>query len=110
MDREAERLRVLAGVLRARNGRLAIDWLSRRQKPRWKMVALNGQWYDRDRLQRELKTRPPPAAVPASRRRLTQAELGALSDPNPWRLYDRRREGANVVDPLAPPVPGVYDR
>jgi hypothetical protein len=86
----AERLRRLTGAARARNGRLAIDWMSRRQQPRWRMALLDGQHYNRGRLRRALEQRPPPPAVPGSRRRMTQAELEALRDPNPWRLYDPR--------------------
>lgn len=83
----AEQLRALAGVARARNGRLQIDWISRRQVPRWRMVALNGQWYDRERLKRLLASRPPPAAVPASRRKLSRAEQNRVNDARPWALF-----------------------
>lgn len=82
----AETLRDLADVARARNGRLEIDWLSRAQMPRWRMVELNGQWYDRDALRALLNRRPRPEAVPASRRALTVAELQRVRDPAPWTL------------------------
>lgn len=104
MDDQAERLRALAKVARARNGRLAIDWLSRRQKPRWRMIALNSQWYDRERLRATLRGRPPPPAVPASRRRLTQAELNGIYDPNPWRLFRNTNAAAAAANgPGTPP-------
>ena len=88
MADEAETLRDLAGVMRARNGRLAVDWVSRRQEPRWRMLRLDGQWYDRRRLRALLASRPRPEVVPASRRRLSAAELAAVRDANPWRLAD----------------------
>lgn len=75
----AARLAAAAGVARYRNGRLDIDWFSRSLRPRWRMVRLNGQWYDRDGV-RGL------AAVPATRRRLTAAELAHVRDPAPWSL------------------------
>lgn len=93
MEDAAEQLRRLARVARKRNGRLAIDWTSRRQKPRWRMVALDSQWYDRARLRDILARRPTPSVVPASRRRLTAAELGLIANTNPWRLYPPPRAG-----------------
>ena len=85
----ANTLRVMAQVARARNGRLAIDWISRRQRPRWRMLRLNGDWYDRQRLGETVRRRGP--VVPASRRPLTPAELEELEDPNPWGLFPPRR-------------------
>ena len=87
----AEKLRLIAGVARARNGRLAIDWISRRQKPRWRMVLLDGQYYNRRRLRELLDRRPAPAAVPASRRQLRDPEIEDIVDSNPWGLYPPRR-------------------
>lgn len=89
MATEAEKLRLIAGVARARNGRLAIDWVSRRQKPRWRMVLLDGQHYNRRRLRELLDRRPAPPAVPASRRPLRGAEIKDILDPNPWALAPR---------------------
>ena len=86
IDDVAEQLRVLAGVARARNGRLEINWISRTQRPRWRMVFLDGRWYERESLGRLLDRRPSPERVPASRRQLTTEELWKLRDPNPWRL------------------------
>ena len=82
----AESLRRLVGAARARNGRLAVDWISRDQKPRWRMVRLDGVWYDRDALRALLDRRPPPPAVPFSRRALTAAELRTVRNDNPWAL------------------------
>lgn len=82
----AETLRDIAGVHRARNGRLDIDWISRSQKSKWRMVPLDGQWYNRAGLVALVSKRPKPERVPASRRELTNAELRDLTDPNPWRL------------------------
>ena len=97
-------MRELTGVRRSRNGRLAIDWLSRRQKPRWRMLSLDGQMYDRDRLrdrvrQRVAQTRVATAAaagataagataavVPSTSRPLTAEEVAAVMNTNPWRL------------------------
>lgn len=79
-------LRAIAGVARARNGRLAIDWISRRQKPRWRMVVLDGQHYNRDRLRR-IVDRGRAVIVPRLKRPLTAAEVRAIRDPNPWTLF-----------------------
>lgn len=89
----ADSLRALARMARARNGRLQINWVSRAQKPRWRMVFLDGQWYERDGLRALLDRRPKPEVVPASRRRMTNAELRALRDPNPWGLFPPRGPG-----------------
>jgi hypothetical protein len=84
---------------RYRNGRLEIDWFSRRQLARWRMMPLDGQWYDRGRLRDWLRRRAQDRqgrvqtrastydVVPASRRRLTPAEARDAQDTNPWRLY-----------------------
>lgn len=85
----AEKLRSIAQVARYRNGRLAIDWISRREKPRWRMVRLDDQYYDRQRLRKLLNSGRTSPSLP--RRRLTAAELASIRDPNPWRLYDKPR-------------------
>lgn len=83
----AEELRVLAGMARARNGRLEINWISRYEKPRWKMIKLDGEWYDRERLKKLLDRRPKPEIVPGgSRRKLTAAELSLIRDTTPYSL------------------------
>lgn len=79
--REIDWLQDAIGTARTRNGRPALDWLSRRSKPRWRMLALNGQWYDRNSLRARR-----PTVVPHSRRPLTEAELATILDPNPWSL------------------------
>ncbi len=79
---------MLARVARARNGRLAIDWISRRQMPRWRMLLVDGQHYDRQRLRRLLaRAREAQPRLPGATRRLTRAETEAALDPNPWRLF-----------------------
>lgn len=105
MNDVAEQLRALARVARARNGRLEINWISRAQRPRWRMVFLDGQWYERDSLQRLLDRRPLPEVVPASRRRLTNAELRKLRDPNPWRLIPPPSRNTTTRAPNGPGTP-----
>jgi len=83
----AEQLRVLARVARARNGRLAIDWISRRQMPRWRMLLVDGQYYNRQRLRQLLSRKPDLRSAPGSKRKLVPAELKAVYNNNPWRLY-----------------------
>ena len=80
-------VRNIAGVKRYRDGRLAINVLSRRQKPRWRMLMLNGDWYDRDRLRAELQAAG--FFVPQSRRPLTPNERGAARNLQPWTLGPR---------------------
>ena len=101
----SESLRDMAGTARYRDGRLDINWISRRQMPRHRMLSLDGQWYDRGRLRdmldrraleraRRPQTRSQTRAggeqntVPASRRPMTAAESAAVRDPNPWRLFE----------------------
>lgn len=82
----AEQLRQLAQVARTRNGRLNIDWISRSQKPKWKMLRFDGAWYDRNALRRLLARRPQPPRVPSTARALLSPELGRVTNTNPWRL------------------------
>lgn len=95
MSTNSERLRVLAEMARARNGRLAVDWFTRAQIPRWKLILLNGQWYERERLRQRLERSRGAAnrrlTVPATGRRLTNAEIEDASNTSPWRLYDPPR-------------------
>jgi site-specific DNA-cytosine methylase len=87
MEKHAEALRRLARVARMRNGRLAIDWTSRQQKPRWRMVPLDSQFYNRARLRNAAGARP---VVPSTSRRLTPAELTRIQNTNPWSLFEPR--------------------
>ena len=87
MEKEAKALRNLARVARFRNGRLAIDWTSRQQKPRWRMVPLDSQFYNRMRLRDAANGRP---VVPSTSRRLTPAELERIRNTNPWSLFEPR--------------------
>lgn len=76
-------LRDAMDLHRTRNGRPAINWMSRRTLPRWRMVPLNGQWYERGRLARAVTQSP---SVPHSRRRLTPAELRNATNTEPYSL------------------------
>ena len=75
-----------SGVARYLDGRLGDNRLSRREVARWRLVKLNGVWYDRARLARELRLAAS-RRVPHSRRLLTPAESAdlesALTDPVP---------------------------
>ncbi len=88
MDREAQALRAAARVMRARNGRLAVDWITRRQKPRWHMLPLDSTWYDRDRLRALVAAR---AVVPSTSRPLTPGERRAIANTHPWKLSNKTR-------------------
>ncbi len=84
-------VRAVTGVRRVRNGRLAINRLSRAAKPRWRMILLDGQWYDRDRLRALVSNTRRRTAVPHSARALTAAELADVMDLEPWTLLPPRR-------------------
>ena len=84
-------VRAVTGVRRTRNGRLAINRLSRTAKPRWRMILLDGQWYDRDLLRAmAADARRNGFRIPHSMRALTAAELGDVTDPEPWTLLPPR--------------------
>ncbi len=74
------------GLTRYLNGRLADDRLSRRQVPRWRLVRLDGVWYDRARLAERLRSEAAARrrAIPHSRRALTPAEIARLESPRPY--------------------------
>lgn len=67
-------------MARARNGRLSVDWSSRRLRPRWHMLPLDSAWYDRSSVRAE-------RVVPDTSRPLTPDELRRVRNTNPWRLY-----------------------
>ena len=70
------------------NGRLALNWLGRRMKSRWRMVLLDGQWYDRFGIRAWIKARLDRglgAFVPHSKKPLSKADMGAIYDPTPFR-------------------------
>lgn len=89
-------MRVVTGVRRTRNGRLAINRLSRTAKPRWRMILLDGQWYDRNRLRAlviDAQRAGRRTVVPHSLRNLTPAELANATDLQPWTLLPPRLPG-----------------
>jgi hypothetical protein len=91
--RELAALKNIAEVHRTRDGRLAVNWLSRREVARWKMMAMNGQWYDRGRLRQRVRAnanRGRAPAVPHSSRRMTNAEVAEALNANPWSLAPGR--------------------
>ena len=70
------------------NGRLALNWLGRRLKSRWRMVYLDGQWYDRAAIREWIaarRERQLAVYVPHSRRAFTDADLLKIYDPFPYR-------------------------
>lgn len=98
MNREAQAMRAAARVMRARNGRLAVDWITRTQKPRWHMLPLDSTWYDRGRLRALVAARAggvgaggAGAVVPSTSRPLTRRELAAIANTNPWSLHNKKR-------------------
>lgn len=87
-------VRNVTGVRRTRNGRLALNRLSRATKARWRMIQLDGQWYDRERLRamtEAVQRSGRRATVPHSTRAMTTAELEDVLDLEPWTLLPPRR-------------------
>lgn len=98
--KDAEDIREGLGHALVRNGRLATNWFSRRQTPRWRMLRVDDVFYDRERLRefalerrpvRRCRTDSGAAQVcrgeivpPGGRRALTDAELAELAHPSPW--------------------------
>lgn len=76
-------------VHRKRDGRMEIDYFSRRLQPRWKLIKIDGVYYDRKSLANWLLTRG--ASVPTSRRPFTAKELENIRDPNPYGLLKLRK-------------------
>lgn len=91
--RELAALKGIADIHRTRDGRLAVNWLSRRQQARWRMLAMNGQWYNRGRLRNSVRSnasRGKAPLVPHSSRRMTNAELANALNASPWSLAPGR--------------------
>lgn len=98
----AARLAGHAGVARYRNGRLEVDWLSRSLAPRWRMVRLDGQWYDRQALRDAV--RGGAVEVPATRRRLSAEEVADAVNETPWSLSRYTgRHSMGAFPSIAPP-------
>jgi hypothetical protein len=72
---------------RTRNGRLNVDFLSRRLMPRWKMIKIDGVYYERKALAEWLLRRG--AYAPASRRPLTPAQSADVANANPYRILGK---------------------
>lgn len=91
--RELAALKGIADLHRTRDGRLAVNWLSRREVARWRMLAMNGQFYDRGRLRERVRSNARQGRVPAvphSSRRMTNAEVAEALNANPWSLAPGR--------------------
>lgn len=70
------------------NGRPALNWLGRRMKSRWRMVPLDGEWYDRAGIRAWISARTQRGLavyVPHSKKPLTSADVLAIYDPFPFR-------------------------
>lgn len=72
---------------RTRNGRLEMDYLSRTLMPRWKMVRIDGVYYDRKALADWLVRRGPHA--PSSRKALSADVIADLRNATPYRIFGR---------------------
>ena len=75
-----------AGVHRERDGRLDVDHFSRRLMPRWKMVRVDGRYFDRKALGAWLLERK---TSPITRRPLGARELVNATDPRPHRIFGK---------------------
>ena len=70
------------------NGRQALNWLGRRMKSRWRMVSLDGEWYDRTAIKTWISARTQRGLavhVPHSKKAFTAADLQKIYDPFPFR-------------------------
>lgn len=74
------------GMHRGRDGRLDVDQFSRRLIPRWRMVRVDGRFFERKALARWLLER---GVSPVSRRPVTGAEFADATNANPYRIYGK---------------------
>ena len=72
---------------RTRNGRLDIDQFSRGLKPKWRMIRIDGAYFDRRKLAEWLTTRG--KFAPTTRRALTTREIEGIQDANPYRILGK---------------------
>jgi hypothetical protein len=79
----------LTGVHRYRNGRMDVDFSSRGLQPRWKLVKVDGVWYDRKDMARWILDRGP--VSPVTRRPLTPETVTNATNVAPFRIIGKAR-------------------
>ena len=83
----SEDISSMTDMHRTRNGRLDIDQFSRGLKPKWRMIRIDGAYFDRRKLAEWLTTRG--KFAPTTRRALTSREIEALQNANPYRILGK---------------------
>jgi hypothetical protein len=74
-----------AAMHRYKNGRLQIDYFSRQQRPKWSMIEIDGEYYDRDAIHKFVIDRSN-TIVPKTLRKMTKSELEAVINKNPFKI------------------------
>ena len=83
-----KKLQNMLEIHRYRNGRLEIDYFSRKMSPKFSLIELDGKYYDRDSL-KKFVTEQASNIVPESLRVLNSKEKANVNNKNPYRIFGK---------------------
>ncbi|APC25778.1 hypothetical protein BST79_gp265 [Only Syngen Nebraska virus 5] len=83
-----KKLQNMLEIHRYRNGRLEIDYFSRKMSPKFSLIELDGKYYDRDSLKKFVAEQAS-NIVPESLRVLNSKEKANVNNKNPYRILGK---------------------
>ena len=82
-----KKLQNMLEIHRYRNGRLEIDYFSRKMSPKFSLIELDGKYYDRNSLKKFIEEQS--NIVPESLRVLNTKEKTNVKNKNPYGIFGK---------------------
>ncbi|ABT15079.1 hypothetical protein NY2A_B680L [Paramecium bursaria Chlorella virus NY2A] len=95
-NRTIKNLQNMLEIHRYRNGRLEIDYFSRKMSPKFSLIELDGKYYDRNDLKKFIIEQGS-TIVPESLRALNSKEKAIVNNKNPYRIFGKAKVYAKNI-------------
>lgn len=89
-NKTIKNLQNMLEIHRYKNGRLEIDYFSRKMTPAFSTIELNGKYYDRNGLKKFIAEQGS-NIVPESLRALNSKEKANVNNKNPYRIFGKAK-------------------
>ena len=89
-NKTIKNLQDMLEIHRYRNGRLEIDYFSRKMSPKFSLIHLDDKYYDRNSLKKYIMEQAS-NTVPESLRVLSAKEKANVSNKNPFRIFGKAK-------------------